>query len=376
MNRFAAIALSAALLGAGPEEGMPIARPIPRVQTEPVPSAGDAADDPAIWIHPTDPVRSLVLGTDKKGGLHAYALDGRPVQQVSPRSQPNNVDLIYDVRLPGGAGLVDLAVASVRQKGQTGVKVWRIDRATGTLAELGAGPTFASFGGRDAYGLCTYPSPRDGSLYVFVSDHDGLVEQYRLDFAEDPANPVRAALVRTIRVGSQAEGLVADRERGRLYVGEEDVAIWEYGAEPEAGSDRTAVARVGEHGLAADVEGLALYYAPDEGGYLIASSQGNNSIAIFERAGTHRHVLTVDPVAVPDGTIGDLADTDGLDVSNERTSDRFPRGLLVVQDGKNVGRQNFKLFGWDDVAGSVLRVDTTASARRSATTAVPPSPNR
>src|SRR5579875_2379969 len=73
----------------------PRVTPAAKVQTEPVPSEGDAADDPAIWIHPDDPARSLVLGTDKKGGLHAYTLDGRPKQLISPGSRPNNVDLLY-----------------------------------------------------------------------------------------------------------------------------------------------------------------------------------------------------------------------------------------------------------------------------------------
>src|SRR4051812_47856200 len=37
--------------------------------TDPVPHDGDAADDPAIWVDPSDPARSRVLGTDKEGGL-------------------------------------------------------------------------------------------------------------------------------------------------------------------------------------------------------------------------------------------------------------------------------------------------------------------
>jgi 3-phytase len=38
---------------------------------------GDAADDPAIWVHPVDPALSLVLGTDKKGGLNVFDLEGK-----------------------------------------------------------------------------------------------------------------------------------------------------------------------------------------------------------------------------------------------------------------------------------------------------------
>ena len=120
------------------------------------------------------------------------------------------------------------------------------------------------------------------------------------------------------------------------------------------------MARVGEHGLTADVEGLALYYAPEGKGYLLASSQGSNTVNVYERSGDHAYVLTIDPKA---GETDDVAETDGLDVTNEPTSPAFPRGLLVLQDGENEGRQNFKLFAWEDVAGGRLVIDTTSSVR-------------
>jgi 3-phytase len=350
-----------ALAFAGPATDVVTVTPAAKVQTEPVPSAGDAADDPAIWIHPTDPARSLIIGTDKKGGLHAYSLDGRDRQLVSPGSRPNNVDILYGFRLAGRP--VDLAIASVGKGGKTaGVKAWTIDPADGTLAELGDGPTFTTFDGGLPYGLCTYRSPRDGAAYVFVTDRDGAVEQYRLDPASGDTPALKATRVRAFRVGSQAEGIVADRERARLYVGEEDVAIWEYGAEPGDGDARRAVARVGEHGLTADIEGLAIYYAPAGKGYLLASSQGSSTINVYERSGDHAYVLTIDPKA--SGAIDDVAESDGIEVTNQRTSPLFPRGLLVVQDGQNEGHQNFKLFAWEDIAGGRLVVDTTSSARQ------------
>jgi 3-phytase len=69
-------------------------------------------------------------------------------------------------------------------------------------------------------------------------------------------------------------------------------------------------------------------------------------------------VATIDPKA---GAIDDVAHPDGLDATNEHTSTRFPRGFLVLQDGKNDSRQNFKIFAWEDVAGERLVVDTTTS---------------
>ncbi|MDG3007168.1 phytase [Paludisphaera mucosa] len=347
------------LAGAANGDDVVTLTPAARVQTEPVPAEGDAADDPAIWIHPDDPARSLVLGTDKKGGLHAYTLDGRTRQVVSVGCRPNNVDVLYGFPLAGRT--VDLALASVGKGGDSsGVKAWTIDSADGALAEIGDGPTFRTFDGGDPYGICTYRSPRDGANYVFVTDRDGAVEQYKLAPSSGHSGPLEATRVRAFRVGSQAEGIVADRERARVYIAEEDVGIWEYGAEPTDGDGRRAVARVGEHGLTADVEGLALYRAPGGAGYILASSQGSSTVNVYERSGDHAYVATIDPTA---GTTDDVAHTDGLDVVNERTSPHFPRGLLVLQDGENEGRQNFKLFAWDDVAGPRLIVDTTPSAR-------------
>ena len=43
-------------------------------------SSADAADDAAIWIHPTDPSQSTIIGTDKSDdghGLVVYDLSGR-----------------------------------------------------------------------------------------------------------------------------------------------------------------------------------------------------------------------------------------------------------------------------------------------------------
>ena len=63
-------------------QGDPVVRVTATVETEPVRHAGDAADDPAIWIHPLDPSLSVVLGDDKEGGLCVYGLDGALLQEI------------------------------------------------------------------------------------------------------------------------------------------------------------------------------------------------------------------------------------------------------------------------------------------------------
>ena len=327
-----------------------------RAETETVPTEKDSADDPAIWIHPTDPSKSLVLGTNKKGGLHAYSLNGKQRQLISPAARPNNVDVLYGFNLAGRR--VDLAIASSRPSGKSaGLRFWAIDPAEGQLSELNEGRVLPTFGGNDSYGVCTYRGSK-GVDYVIVTNHQGGVEQYQLE--ADREESVKMTRVRSLTFASQIEGCVADRETGRLYLGEEDAGIWECGAEPDSKDERVMIAKVGDHGLTADVEGLALYYAQGGGGYLLASNQGDNSIAVFDRAAPHAYKLTIRGKADKFAT---FAENDGVEVTNERLSSVYPKGLLVVHDGKNNGRQNFKLFGWEDVAGDRLLTDTSLSVR-------------
>jgi 3-phytase len=355
------VGLSLALAAAravddGPE---PVVRPAAVAQTAPVPHGGDSADDPAVWLHPTDAPRSLILGTDKNGGLISYDLDGRQLQVASDGARPNNVDVIYD--FPLGGVKADLAVADCRGAGSVGLKVWRIDPATRGLADVTAGGAIPVFGGGEPYGTGVYRSRKTGKFYVFVNDKLGRPEQYKLTDAG--GGTVTATKVRSFKVASTTEGCVADDEFGFVYVAEEAVGIWKFPAEPDGGDKGTLIARVGAHGLAADVEGLTLYCAAGGKGYLIASSQGTNTFKVYAREGDNAFVCTIDPK--PGGDIDDVSDTDGIAVTNRPTSAKFPQGFLIVQDGSNRGgNQNFKLYRWEDIAGANLIVDTKCDPRK------------
>src|SRR2546427_3190175 len=130
-----------------------VVQPEARAQTAPVPHGGDAADDPAVWIHPRDPGLSLVLGTDKQGGLHSYNMDGSEQQVVADAPRPNNVDVLYGFKLEGRT--VDLAVASLqasKKRGTRGVKVWAIDATTRRLSDVTQGGSIRVLGGKKPYG--------------------------------------------------------------------------------------------------------------------------------------------------------------------------------------------------------------------------------
>ncbi|MDQ3687461.1 MAG: phytase, partial [Acidobacteriota bacterium] len=129
---------------------------------------------------------------------------------------------------------------------------------------------------------------------------------------------------------------------GHFYIGEENVGIWKYGAEPTSGAIRTAVDKTGAGGhLTSNVEGLCIAYGPAGNGYLIASSQGNNTYVVYRREGKNDYVKTF---RIIDGNgIDGTSETDGIDVTTAHLGPAFPHGVFAAQDGANNGNQNFKL---------------------------------
>jgi 3-phytase len=307
-------------------------------ETDPIPPGGDA-DDPAIWLHPDELARSTIIGTDKLGGLAVYDLKGNQLQYL-PDGDLNNVDLREGLRVGGRSATLVTAADSTNHT----LAVYRVDPATGELVDVGAREIKL---GIAAYGSCMYRSPATGRLYVFVNseeegaDPGGRVEQWEL--VDAGSGKVDARRVRRFAVGSQTEGCVADDEMGDLYIGEEARGIWKYEAEPDAGTGRVRVDSTGPGGhLEAEVEGLAIAPGPGGSGYLIASSQGNSSFAVYRRGGDNEYVKSF-TITGADG-IDAVEETDGIEVTTRDLGEAFPRGLFVAHDGSDDdGRTNFKL---------------------------------
>lgn len=314
------------------------------VETAPVVNDGDAADDPTVWLHPDDPAKSLILGTNKKGGLYSYTLDGA-VHQYLPVGRVNNVDIRYNVQI-GGA---PMTLVTATNRTEKSISIFRMDEATGKMEDVSDGVQETTMS--DPYGMCMYQSAKDGSTYVLGNDADGTVHQWKL--IEGAPGKVKIEEVRKFPVGSQAEGCVADDETGAFYIAEEDVALWKYGAEPETGDARTMVTSVDTNpALKDDLEGVSIYYGHDGTGYLVLSSQGNNSYAVFDRKAPHAYIGSFTVVA-GDGTgIDGSSETDGLDVTAAPMGPAFPHGAFIAQDGRNIApeeHQNFKLVPWEDI---------------------------
>ena len=305
-------------------------------ETAPVGTANDdAADDPAIWRNPRRPSASLIVGTDKKAGLYVYGLDGA-VRHFEAAGRVNNVDLI-DL---GRRGVI--VVASDRNDpANAKLRIYRLDTKTGALAALGAVD-----GGRgEAYGVCL--TRQRGALYAFSVLKQGEVVQVRLDLSG--AQP-RGEAVRSLRLETQPEGCVVDARSNTLYVGEEVRGVWAFDARASGPVAGRLVAPVDGRQLFADTEGLALAPQGRRDGWLVVSSQGDNSYALYalpdmRPAGRFRVVA---------GVLGATEETDGIAVALGSFGRDYPRGLLVVQDGQNAPRaQNFKLIDWRQVVKAV-----------------------
>jgi 3-phytase len=335
-----------------------LAAPLPvsaTIETAQVPNDGDAADDPAVWVHPSNPALSTVIGTDKQGGLAVYDLDGNQIQYL-PDGKMNNVDI--RAGFPLGGQSVALVAASNRNNS---IALYRVNPTTRKLENVAARVIATGAG----YGACMYRSPTTSKFYYFANSEQGEVEQWEL-FATSTGK-VDATKVRAFDVGSQTEGCVADDQLGHLYIGEEAKGIWKYGAEPSAGQTRTQVDTTGSGGqLASDVEGLAIYDAGGGRGYLIASSQGDNTYVIYRREGANAYVATFEIVAA--GQIDAVSQTDGIAVTSANLGPAFPRGMFIAQDGKNDEcNQNFKFVPWQSIAATIGQAPSSASPAASGT---------
>jgi 3-phytase len=317
------------------------------METQPVEHGGDAADDPAIFAHPTDPSKSAIIATDKKGGMLVYDLAGKLLQYL-PDGKMNNVDLRAGFKLGGKS--VTLVTASDRTR--KAIAIYTIDPDTRQLTSVADG--VQATGLSDPYGLCMYRNKK-GATFVFISDPDGGVRQWKL--VATPAGKVRAEQVRDLKFDTQTEGCVADDETGALYVAEEDTALWKLDAEPSSKTEPKAVVRVTDNpALKDDLEGVGLYAQVGGKGYLVVSSQGNNSYALFRREGDNAYVGSFAVNADGATGIDGISETDGLDVTSASLGAGLDGGAFVAQDGRNVSppeNQNFKLVPWSVIAGKM-----------------------
>ena len=314
-------------------------------ETAPTPQKknDDSADDPAIWINRENLEESVIIGTDKKGGLATYDLDGNLLNYYA-LGKMNNCDLRYD--FVAGNDTFDILAASNRSRHS--ISLYKI--SSGGVLDSVHSRTIKSEVTDEVYGLCMYKSPKTGRYYVYLNSKAGEIEQWEL-FAKGKL--VDAKLVRSFNVNTQTEGMMADDSCAVVYIGEEIAGIYKFDAEPDGATSGKFISLSSEENenIRYDIEGLTIYPTDSLNGYLIASSQGNYSFAVFERQGDNKYLGSF---RIVEGKVDGVEETDGIDVTPVSLGQKYPKGMFVVQDGYNYEgekliSQNFKMISWSAI---------------------------
>lgn len=352
MYRLIPLLLCLAYLGCQPSDPQSEAQPAteagpqaiaPTYITAPVPHD---SDDPAIWIHPTDPAQSLIVGTDKSGpngGLYVFDLRGQLVDSVPGLNRPNNVDIAPG--MVAGGDTFAIAVTSERLNGQ--MRAYRLPDLT--PVDGGGLPVFADQSNRAVMGIALYRRPRDGAIFAIVSrkTEDGApadsaaLRQYRLLGREN--GQIRAELLRSFGYFSghkEIEAIAVDDAQGYVFYSDEQRGVRQYHADPD--SPNVELAHFATEGFAEDHEGISIYPTGERSGYILVSDQGAQRFQIFSRAGTKHELLKIVEVAA--------LESDGSEITPVALNDDFPRGLFVAMSDDHT----FHLYDVRDLLGELL----------------------
>ena len=305
---------------------------LPEVETDPVFTGGDAADDPAFWFNSKNPLESIVFGTDKKAGLHSFSLDGKRLQFI-PSGKINNIDS----RSGYSFGAKKFAVLAGSNASNNSIIIYLINE-DGVIDNLDKNEAITGLEG--VYGLCMYKSKKSKATYIFISDALTLsIYQYRvLNFF-----PIKIRLERQIKTNSTSEGCVADDEDGILYFAQEDEdsGVYFIDAEPFENEIKTIDRTTKYNGyINGDTEGLALLNH-QKGKLLIASSQGSSDFTVYDLKSNNKYLgrFSIKKNKEIDG----VSRTDGIEIYNGKINTDFKEGILIAQDDMNM--ENFDLDG-------------------------------
>lgn len=316
----------------------------PVLETDPISTSGDAADDTTVWIHPTYPEQSLIVGTNKLAGLVVFDLNGKKLAEHKI-GRINNIDSRPGIVLQGK----EIHLMAGSNRSSRGIDFYTIDGQSLELRKLG----FLSLK-FSPYGICMgYLPSKDGNVVsVFATSREGVIEQWDVRGGQN----LEFTSVQSFRTKGTVEGCVVDDEAGDLYVSEETSGLWRFQLMNR--NKQSMIDKVKSQGgnLTADIEGVAIYNRPGKTKYLVVSSQGDSSYHMYDlRDFSHKGRFRIGRNMVIDG----VSDTDGIDIISVPLNDRFKSGFMIAQDGSNDSvsgsreNQNFKLVQWDEIEGKL-----------------------
>jgi 3-phytase len=302
-------------------------------------------DDPAIWVNPADPARSMVLGTDKdsEGALYVFDLQGKVVEGKIVRGlkYPNNVDVEYGFLL--GGERIDIVVLTERERSM--LRIFRLPELT--PIDGGGIPVFEGETGEDfraPMGVSLYKRRADSAIFAVLSrkfgPEQGYLWQYRL--LDDGQGQVQAQVVRKFGAFSgraEIESIAVDDGPGYVYYSDETAGVRQYFADPDRGDAELAF--FATEGFAEDHEGISIYPTGDTTGYILVSDQQANRFQVFEREGRLHRRLALLPFSTEE--------SDGSEICPLALGADFPQGLFVAMSSD----RTFQYYRWEDIAKQI-----------------------
>lgn len=301
------------------------------------------SDDPAIWINPNDPSKSLILGTDKmedeKGALFVFDLKGKIDTVINGIDRPNNVDLAYG--FPLGGDTIDFAILTERKKAQ--IRVLSIPSME--FIDNGGIKVFEDDEFNAVMGVAIYKKSATNEFFAIVSrkenpdqDNDYLY-QYLL---KEENGRMTAEIVRKFGAfegSTEIEAIAVDNELGYIYYSDEGFGIRKYYADPELGNEELAT--FGLEGFSEDREGISIYKTGPVKGFILVSDQQSGEFHVYPRQGEtenpHAHPLLKE-IKVQ------AVESDGSEVTNVALSPEFPSGIFVAMSDN----KTFEIYSWTD----------------------------
>jgi 3-phytase len=305
----------------------------------------DSADDPAIWAHPTAGELSIIFGSNKVNGIHAYNLKGEEVQYLK-LGKINNIDVRQGIKL----GSKDIDILGASNLSDNSINLFFID-PRGRISTITSLQILLE--DMTPYGFCL-GTWKENQLHIYVNSKTGEIREYTL---EEQSGQLYHYWSRTFNVSTQVEGMVVDDMRGMLYVGEEQYGIHQIPLHsPKFNSTIITGSTEKNDQLKYDIEGLTLFYH-DQQTYIIASSQGNFSYPIFDV----NNDQYIGSFKIVDGIVDGAEETDGIDINQSISTSIFPSGILVVQDGFNMDgivlkKQNFKIIDLSQIHNLIAEI--------------------